>query len=259
MSHSTVNLQTATGHQVLAAAGKTILRPGGRSATEQLFNWADFKPGDTVLELASSFGDSAISLAQRFGVRVVGVEKNPDSVARAKANIKAAGLEGQVEIIEGDIFRLDAISEEFDWVFAEAILSMQSIPGKNKILQGVQKRLKPGGKFLAHELIAQKHESEIHEDLAPIIRSNTTPLSEQHWIDIFAGAGLQVKQHKVGPFKLLDLRQIIEEEGLFSTIKILWNLFTRPVIRERVLSMRRVFEKYQEDLGYIVLVASKES
>lgn len=75
MTHTTLNFQTATGHQVLAAAGKTALRPGGRTATEQLFEWADFQPGDTVLELASSFGNNAIALAQRYGVRVVGVEK----------------------------------------------------------------------------------------------------------------------------------------------------------------------------------------
>ncbi len=30
---ATINFATAPGHQVLAAAGKKILRPGGRSAT----------------------------------------------------------------------------------------------------------------------------------------------------------------------------------------------------------------------------------
>ena len=38
----TLNFATAPGHQVLAAAGKRILRPGGKAATEQLFTWADF-------------------------------------------------------------------------------------------------------------------------------------------------------------------------------------------------------------------------
>ena len=40
------NLQTAPGYQVLASAGKTVLRPGGRIATEQLFAWANFQPGE---------------------------------------------------------------------------------------------------------------------------------------------------------------------------------------------------------------------
>ena len=47
---------------------------------------------ETVLELAASFGESAIAIAKRFNVRVVGIEKNPDSVIKARENIKATGL-----------------------------------------------------------------------------------------------------------------------------------------------------------------------
>ncbi|MFM7189682.1 MAG: SAM-dependent methyltransferase, partial [Microcystaceae cyanobacterium] len=90
---TSLNLATAPGHQVLASVGKKLLRPGGKQATEQLFTWANFQPGETVLELASSFGESAIALVQRFDVRVVGVEKNPNSVIKARENIQKAGLE----------------------------------------------------------------------------------------------------------------------------------------------------------------------
>lgn len=57
---------------------------------------------------------------------MIGIEKNPDSVIRARANIEAAGMTSLVEVIEGDIFHLDQISEQFDYVLAEAILTMQS-------------------------------------------------------------------------------------------------------------------------------------
>src|SRR6476646_2152503 len=166
MTQSMIQLETMTAHQVMAAAGKKILRPGGRAATEQLWQWAEFKPGETVLELAASFGYSAIALAKRYGVRVVGVEKNPASVARACANIQAAGLADQVQVIEGDVFHLEQIPGQFDYVLAEAILTMQSIPGKAKILRGIRDRLKPGGKFLCHELMANEREEEIHQALA---------------------------------------------------------------------------------------------
>lgn len=257
MTNTTLNFQTATGHQVLAAAGKKLLRPGGRVATEQLFQLADFKAGETVLELASSFGYSAIALAKRFGVRVVGVEKNPDSVARARANVEAAGLTGQVEIIEGDIFHLDAIPEKFDYVFAEAILTMQSPPGKAKILAGVRDRLKPGGKFLAHELLARNQEAQIHQALAQALRVNSTPLSEANWMAECAAAGLQVESRQTGSMQLLNLPQVLQDEGIVDTVRILWNVLTRPQLRERVLAMRRVFQQYQQDLGYIVMCAKR--
>jgi predicted O-methyltransferase YrrM len=255
MTNTMLNVQTATGHQVLAAAGKKILRPGGKIATEQLFQWADFKPGDTVLELASSFGESAIALAQRFGVKVVGVEKNPDSVQRARAQVEAAGLGEQITLIEGDIFHLETLPGIFDYVLAEAILTMQSPTGKAKILSGVRDRLKPGGKFLSHELLAQAHEEEIHQILAQTIRANSTPLSEANWISALTAAGLAVQRHQTGPLGLLNIGRMIQDEGLMNTVRIFWNILTQPDLRKRVLGMRRAFHQYRQDLGYIVLCA----
>ncbi len=51
MTNTTLNFQTSSGYQVLAAAGKKYLRPGGRRATEKLCQWANFQPGETVLKL----------------------------------------------------------------------------------------------------------------------------------------------------------------------------------------------------------------
>ena len=60
MTHDSFSQFCHRTHQVLAASGKKILRPWGRKATEQMFAWANFQPGETVLELAASFGESAI-------------------------------------------------------------------------------------------------------------------------------------------------------------------------------------------------------
>lgn len=251
-------MQTAPGHEVLAVAGKKYLRPGGRIATEQLLHWANFQPGETVLELAASFGYSAIALAQRYGVKVVGVEKKPESVRQARDNIRAANLENQIEIIEGDIFHLDAIPGQFDYVLAEAILTMQSPPGKAKILQGVRDRLKPGGKFLSHELLARDNEEQIRALLAQVIRVNATPLSEANWINIYEAAGLHIEKVQTGAMRLLNFRQMFQDEGIVNTLRIIGNILTREPIRRRVLEMRRVINKYRNKLGYILILATAQ-
>lgn len=249
--------KTATGHQVLAAAGKKMLRPGGRAATEQLLEWGDFQPGETVLELACSFGYSAIALAQRYGVQVTGIEKNPESVARARANVAAAGLSDRITILEGDIFHLDQLTEKFDYVLAEAILTMQSPSGKAKILAGVSDRLKPGGEFLSHELRVQNQSNEITAALRQAIRVNATPLSTVDWQAACASAGLQVTQTQIGPMALLNPQSVLQDEGWVDSLKMIWNVLTRPPIRQRVLEMYRIFQRYADDLGYIVLSAQK--
>lgn len=256
MTATQLNLKTAPGHEVLAAAGKKVLRPGGRGATETLFTWVDFQPGDTVLELAASFGYSAIALAQRYGVRVVGVEKKPESVARARANVAAAGLDDQVDIRQGDIFHLERLPEQFDYVLGEAILTMQSAPGKAKILQGVCDRLNPGGQFLSHEMLAQGPNREaIDRDLATTLRVNATPLTAEGWIETCQQAGLQVHQHQTGPMALLNPLSIVQEEGLATLLSLGWHLLIHPVMRQRILDMRRVFTRYGSDLGYIIFRA----
>jgi predicted O-methyltransferase YrrM len=257
MSATTPNLDTAPGHVVLAAAGKTKLRPGGSRATEQLFDLANFQPGQTVLELASSFGYTAIALAQRYGVRVVGVERNPDSVARARSNIAAAGLDGQVEVIEGNIFRLDEIAEQFDFVLAEAILTMQSPSGKAKVLAEICDRLKPGGTFLSHELLADTRHEEIDRALTQVIRTNAQPLSETGWVEAFSNAGLAIEHCQTGAMGLLDPRQVLRDEGIGGTVKMAWNMVRNPVIRDRIWQMQRVFSRYRQELGYIVAIAHR--
>jgi len=255
MAKATSNLQTAPGHQVLAAAGKTLLRPGGIAATEQLWNWAGFEAGETVLELASSFGESAIAMAKRFGVRVVGVEKNPDSVARSRENIKSARLDHQIEIIEGDIFNLGAIDRQFDYVLAEAILTMQSVPGKKKLLSDIRHRLKPGGKFLSQEMLARDNEAQLHQLLSQVIRVNATPQSPAAWQQMYENASFEVQHFQARKMGLLNVGQLVRDEGLANTIRIARNLLANPELRSRVLEMRRTFLQHQDELGTLIVCA----
>jgi SAM-dependent methyltransferase len=258
MTQTELNLATAPAHVVLAAAGKTVLRPGGRAATKHLLQWANFQPGETVLELASGLGNSAIALAKRYNVRVIGIEKDPNRVAIAQAKARLTGLDHQVQFIQGNIFQLETISASFDYVLAEAILTMQTAAGKAKILSGAHDRLKVGGKFLSHELLARDHLEVLHQDLTQAMRVNATPLPEGDWIDTFEQSGLTVAQRQIGAMRLLNPAQVLGDEGVIHTAQIAWNILTQSVIRDRVLSMRRVLTQHQQDLGYITLCAVRE-
>ncbi len=161
----------------------------------------------------------------------------------------------QIEIIEGDIFRLEEIPGEFDYVLAEAILTLQSLPGKTKLVKSIRQKLKPGGKFLSQEMLVRDKEEEIHQVLAKVIRVNSSPLSLNHWTELYAEAGLQVQQTHSGGMELLSLKQLIRDEGLGGTIRIAKNILTNPPLRERVLEMRRTYLNYQNELGYIAMCA----
>jgi hypothetical protein len=116
MIKQNLNFETAAGYEILAAAGKTILRPGGKAATEQLLKWAAFQPGETVLELASGLGVLALGprqdgrqysidelwtfkiLANRAGTAIYIAQLNMENTLKLRQKINA--LEERVKALE---------------------------------------------------------------------------------------------------------------------------------------------------------------
>jgi SAM-dependent methyltransferase len=176
-------------------------------------------------------------------------------VTRAISNIEAAGLSDRISIVAGDIFQLDRITDKFDYVLAEAILTMQSNPGKAKILSIIRDRLKPSGKFLAHELLVRSDEAQVRKNLSQAIRVNADPLSLLEWEAACENAGLTLQQQQTGSMKLLNLSQIVRDEGLLRTVKIAWNVLTNPNLRHRIFQIRSSFKQHKNQFGYIIFWA----
>ena len=55
---------------------------------------------------------------------------------------------------------------------------------------------------------------------------------------------------------LLNLGQMVRDEGLLRTIKIIWNVLTNHNLRPRVLQMRHNFQPQRHHIGYIVFFAN---
>ena len=64
---------------------------------------ADLGRGGTVVDIHCGGGRWLIAMARRFpALRLVGVEVEPDSVERARANVAAAGLDARITILQAD-------------------------------------------------------------------------------------------------------------------------------------------------------------
>ena len=59
--------------------------------------------------------------------------------------------------------------------------------------------------------------------------------------------------------RLLEALQILQDEGLGGTTKLMWNVLTQQEIRDCILLMRQVFYQHCENLGYIALCGVRES
>ncbi len=68
---------------------------------------AEVGPQDVVYDLGSGDGRFPITAASEFGARGVGIEIDPELVARSQANAREAGVEDKVEFRLGDMYAAD--------------------------------------------------------------------------------------------------------------------------------------------------------
>ena len=116
--------------------------PTPDEVVERMLNMAQTKPEDYVIDLGAGDGKIAIAAAKKFGTRSLGIEYNPDMVALAQRNAKAAGVLGRAQVQQGDIFVTD---------FTQAtVLTMYLLPSLNMRLRPQILAMRPGTRVVAH-------------------------------------------------------------------------------------------------------------
>src|SRR5512135_1058440 len=81
--------------------------PTPPSIVETMLDAAQVKPTDVVYDLGSGDGRIVIMAAQKYGAKGVGVELAPQLCATARRNIRLAGVEDRVTIVQGNALRVD--------------------------------------------------------------------------------------------------------------------------------------------------------
>lgn len=117
--------------------------------TKRLFEDAGISAGMNVLDLGSGIGDVSLLLAGMVGPsgRVVGVERDGDSLAKAKLRAENAGY-ANVSFCQSDVTRLDNIGP-LDAAVGRQILMYLSAP--TSFLTRLREIVRPGGCFAFQE------------------------------------------------------------------------------------------------------------
>ena len=74
---------------------------------DAMLQTAKVASGDVVYDLGAGDGRIVITAAKKFGARGVGVDIDPELVAKARQNAEATGVADRVEFIEGNLFDVD--------------------------------------------------------------------------------------------------------------------------------------------------------
>lgn len=81
---------------------RASLRDAQIAKLERVCRKLDLRPGQSLLEIGSGWGALAIHAARRHGVRVASLTRSRAQHAFASERVRAAGLEGKVEVLFAD-------------------------------------------------------------------------------------------------------------------------------------------------------------
>ncbi|MCK3658304.1 hypothetical protein A4G18_06165 [Pasteurellaceae bacterium Pebbles2] len=245
------------GHNFLARLGKTRLRPGGKKATDWLIANGDFNADKKVLEVACNMGTTAIGLAQQFGCHIEGVDLDEQALEKAKQNIAAAGLQDKINVQRANAMKLPFEDNSFDIVINEAMLTMLPIQAKTKAVEEYFRVLKPGGFLLTHDVMLTTEDAEpIIQQLREAINITVTPLTREDWKTLFLDCGFHNVDSFHGEMTLLSPKGMIDDEGVFGTLRILSNAL-KAENRQTFKKMFRVFNDPDKKLNFIAVCSQK--
>jgi predicted O-methyltransferase YrrM len=110
-----------------------------------------------IVEFGTSMGISTIYLAAALrdngGGHLISSELQPGKVAKARANLKAAGLDGLVDIREGDALEtLGHLRDDVDLLLIDGAMTLYLA-----VLKLIEPRLKSGAVILAENAFEQSY------------------------------------------------------------------------------------------------------
>lgn len=250
-------IEDVQGHWLLARLGKRVLRPGGAAMTTAMLQAAGLPDAD-VVEFAPGMGRTALEILGMGPRSYVGVDADADAARRV-----TGVLAGRGRCLHADASDTGLPDRSADVVVGEAMLTMQTDRGKTAILNEAARLLRPGGRYAIHELGLQPDDldptvsTEIKRALARSIKVNARPLTVAEWSILLRGAGLDIQSAHTAPMELLRLRRNLQDEGIAGIARITGNLVRWPAARRRILDMRTTFNRYQDSLIAVSIIARK--
>jgi predicted RNA methylase len=120
-----------------------IYVPTPQEVVDAMLKLAKVTKNDVVYDLGSGDGRIAITAAKTYGARAVGIDIDPQRIAEANANLKAAGVGNLVQFLNQDLFATD--------ISKATVVTLYLLPSLNvKLIPKLNKELRPGTRIVSH-------------------------------------------------------------------------------------------------------------
>jgi SAM-dependent methyltransferase len=160
--------------------------------------WLGLQPGALVLDAGCREASHAIALARRYGCRVLGVDLVAARLPMGRADVAAAGLAGQVALVQGDLEALPVRTGACDLVWCRDTLSC--LPDCGRALAECARVLRPGGGMVLYAVFTTDRLAPADRALLVEGLGNSPASMDQPAVEAaIAAAGFQVhRRERIG-------------------------------------------------------------
>lgn len=117
--------------------------PTPQQVVDKMLELAKVQKTDYLIDLGSGDGRIPVTAAQKFGVKAMGVDINPQRIKEANERAKSAGVTNLVEFRQQDLFQTD--------ISQANVLTMYLLPSVNmKLRPKILSDMKPGSRIVSH-------------------------------------------------------------------------------------------------------------
>ena len=177
--------------------------------------FAEVKPGETLLDLGSGGGIDCFLAADRVGKsgRVIGLDMTEEMIERATKAAEQNGY-GNVEFRLGQIEEMPVETGSVDWVISNCVINLS--PEKEKVFAESFRVLKPGGRLLISDMVAEDLPNEMREDISAWASCVSGAVTEGEYLGMIRAAGFEqveivdrvdyVEPAREKPYQLASIR-----------------------------------------------------
>ncbi|MGA8903999.1 MAG: class I SAM-dependent methyltransferase [Candidatus Bathyarchaeia archaeon] len=118
--------------------------PTPKDLVRKMLRVAGVRRGETVFDLGAGDGRILIEAVRGFGARAVGVEMDPERLARIQERLTATGTEATV--LAGDLMRVDLSSADVVTIYLSESVNA-------KLAEKLRNELKPGARIISLDYV----------------------------------------------------------------------------------------------------------